>query len=79
MCDELKTILTIYRLTLATQQTRNTCVIDRVNSFVSLLVVLQEKLEDKRFLNHWQRRGWPKLEPSKELREKYTWRRNRTR
>lgn len=78
MCDELKTILTIYRLILAARPTSNTHEIIRVNSFVSLLVVIQEKLESKRFLNYWQRRGWPKLEPSKELREKYTWRRNRT-
>lgn len=77
MCDELKTILTIYRLTVVGRQANNTHEIIRVNSFVSLLVVIQEKLEDKRFINHWQRRGWPKLEPSKELREKYTWARNR--
>lgn len=78
MCDELKTILTIYRFAIAARQTGTAQEIFRVNSLVSLLVVIQEKLEEKRFLNYWQRRGWPKLEPSKELREKYTWARNRT-
>ena len=73
MCDELKAIVIGLRLSNPRAQDIPREMRSSVGALVNTLVCAQGKLAQEGWLNHWVRRGWPRLHPTEELREKYVW------